>query len=177
MDFNYYDNTKIKEIISRRFLSADNETIKLFPKVLENHHPAWKTIHNEKLFAIFFLSNEESQIIRKIQTKYNIPFPGLYSMNSESPALFHFKNSHFTMIQDLTVKDFRAFSIGQDSSIVIKNFTVDINTENKERIFYTISLAYILSFGEEITTENIYEHLDSLIAYSIKNWRQTAGIS
>ncbi|MHA2033313.1 MAG: hypothetical protein ACW99Q_28410 [Candidatus Kariarchaeaceae archaeon] len=81
-------------------------------------------------------------------------------------------NSRYGIIDHVTVKDMFSFSLGKDCSFILHCFKQIITiSENITQYDYFFDLAYVISFGDEITQQKLLYFLEDLIAYSIKYWR------
>lgn len=171
----HIDSTKIRNIVQRRFVGAPRNYKESFPKVLRQHPPQWVSIANDRILALIFVSKTDLKRISDYRFKNYLPFPGLYTTASNTPSAFKMERSRFVVVENITVKDTVAYSIGTDSSFIIINHCQILTTPEAGTIEYKVPLAYIISFGDNITPETAYDHLDELIAYSVKIWRQSHG--
>jgi len=78
-------------------------------------------------------------------------------------------------MENTIVENTVAYSIGRDSSFIIINHSQILTTPESGTLKYKVPLAYIISFGDNITPDTAYDHLDELIAYSVKLWRHSHG--
>ena len=109
----------------------------------------------------------------EINKEKNIhPFPGLITTDNNIPAAIRLENSRNNIFSRCKVINNISFSIGPDCTVVILDHSQVLKGTDIGDIEYTVSLSYIVSFGNEITYENVYEYLEDLIVYSIKQWRQ-----
>lgn len=169
------DRTKINDILQRRFVVAPDLYKDSFPEILRQHPLDWVSISNDQILALIFVSQADRKRINDYQLKNYLPFPGLYTTRPGTRAIFSMKGCRFSVVKDVTVKNAVAYSIGEDTSFIIINHCQILTTPDADTIQYTIPLAYVISFGDNITPETAYDHLDELIAYSVKFWRQSRG--
>jgi hypothetical protein len=59
--------------------------------------------------------------------------------------------------------------------MIISDYKQSIKTNELGIYSYAIGLAYIISFGNEIVKDNLYDYLDGLVAYSVEKWRVSVG--
>jgi hypothetical protein len=76
------------------------------------------------------------------------------------------------VLQGNFVENLYSISLGPDSTIVLLDHTQTIITKELGQYKYKIDLAYIISFGNEITPTTVYGYVEDVIAYSISSWRQ-----
>lgn len=163
---------KIKKIIERRIITAPIDFQDSFPDVFKGK-VQWFSYSNDKVFLLVFLDSIEMERILEHSIKKYDPFPGLItfepSVNAAIRIMADSKNNFFT---GCTVSEMYSFSIGQDATFIIQDHSQILQTKEIGEINYKVPLAYIISFGENIQKENVYQSLDELIAYSIKVWRE-----
>lgn len=166
---------KIRDIVERRLIRVDHEFKNNFPDVLKADNVLWVSIGNDALISLLFLADNEIERIRSYQAKNFDPFPGLFTTDPKTPAAMRFESSRFGLLQGNTVINSVSFSIGTDTTFVVQDHSQSLETKELGNISYTLPLGYFVSFGEEITLDNVYEYLDELIAYSVKKWRESHG--
>lgn len=120
------------------------------------------------MFAI--LSDAEMLRITTLLGSGINPFPGLITANS-SGAAFGLDKSRNVSIENCKVENMVSIALGKDCSIMVSNHLQSINTIELGQYQYTVELAYIISFGEEINRANMYEFLADLVSYSVTQWR------
>ena len=166
---------KIRDIIKRRLLAVDPDLKKNFPRIFAEPTVQWLSLGDDILFGLIFIDEINKQRINKFKQRNLHPFPGLMTSDSTVPAAFRIEKSRNNVFSGCTVKNSFSFSIGQDSTIVITDHLQVLTGTEVGDIEYKVPLAYVVSFGDEITDENAYEYLEELIAYSIKIWRPSNG--
>jgi len=166
---------KIRDIIERRLIRVDEESRRTFPSVLQSQPTHWISFADEKIFSLFFVTEEEIKRINSFQEKRLNPFPGLVTTDSNLPSAFAFSGSRFGSIIGSTVKNSNSFFAGPDTSFFVADHSQSLNTIEEGEVTYKILLAYFLSFGVEVTPDNVYQNLEELIVYSIKVWRKSHG--
>jgi hypothetical protein len=163
----------IKDIIDRRLTAINAESKAGFPQVLKQRAPSWTSIANEKLIALAFVSPEDIDLSLSRAQEELEPFPGLYTTNNALPAALRFEKTTFSTVQGYSIANIHSFFIGEDSSFVVIDHTQTVLTRERGLLKYTIPLAYFIGFGTEMIPERAYEHLEELIVYSVKTWRET----
>ena len=166
---------RISDIVKRRLLTIDPDLRKSFPKILSEASLHWLSFGDTILFGLIFIDDLNMQRINAFRKRNLDPFPGLITSDKAVPAAFRIEKARNNVFSGCTVKNSFSFSIGQDSTIIITNHSQILEGTEIGDIEYKVPLAYIISFGAEITTENAYEYLEELMAYSIKMWRRHNG--
>jgi len=110
-----------------------------------------------------------------MQSKRYKPFPALIKPNDvPGSSAFRFEKSKNVYIEQNRVKNAYALSLGKDCSIVLRDFFQRTTTKNTFYEYF-VHLAYIVSFGDEINSENYYDYIDDLIAFSVFHWQNMRG--
>ncbi len=161
---------KIKEIIERRISTAPNHLKATFPNVIKGE-VHWISFADDKVFLLAFLGSNEIPKIQELSSKGYDPFPGLITTEPLVSAMMRMENSRNNFVTGCSVSGMYSFSIGQNSTFIIQDHSQILQTKEIGEIHYKVPLAYIISFGENISLENVYQSLDELVTYSIKIWR------
>lgn len=162
---------KIQNIIENRIFKVADSVKKLFPKSIANGTGFFVSFGNEKLHVIIFLDNKErSSFESRIKNKYD-PFPGLITTENGVGAAFRMENSKNAIIENCTVKNSYALSLGSNSSIVLIGHNQEINTNELGVIKYKIDLAFVISFPEDQSLFDLSEAFDDLISYYVSTRR------
>jgi len=161
---------KTTEIL-KRLLETPDEVRYLLPDVFSKQEINIINIITDDYYLVVFLDKKGWELARKFSARKISPFPGLIKPREiTASSNFSMSNSRNNVIENTKVIDNYAFSLGEDSTIIIKNFR-QISTSLELSYDYTISLAYLIIFGDEIIKENYLNYLEDLVAYSIKIWR------
>jgi hypothetical protein len=166
---------KIKDIVRRRLLSLPIGVKAGFPSVLTQEPVSWLSFGDDKLLVLIFIDKADQERIQLYKKRNIQPFPGLITIEKNIAAAIRLENSRNNIFANCSVVNSISFSLGPDCTVVISDHSQILNGTDIGDIEYKIRLAYIVSFGFEITYENVYEYLEDLIAYSIKQWRHTNG--
>jgi hypothetical protein len=172
MDTDYL-NRRVKTIVEERLVKVTPEVKSILPPILQGEIEFF-TFLTARYFALFFVDGTEKERIASLRKKNIQPFP--YLIKPEGTAegsAFRFEKSRFIWIDSCKVENMFCFSLGEDSTIILSNHTQVVNTKELGNYQYLVRLAYIISFGEEITLDNFYGSLEDLIAYSLKSWACT----
>jgi tetratricopeptide (TPR) repeat protein len=166
---------QLKEIIEKRLLKAPQEAKKSFPSVLQSSQVNWTFSDTERFFLLIFFDMAGLKRMKELSNKGYHPFPGFINEKDDpTPSAFRFEKSRNTFIKSCSVENSYALSLGKDSTVIICDLHQSLTTPELGHYQYIVDLAYIISYGDEINRGNLLEHLDSLIAYSIYEWRYKA---
>jgi hypothetical protein len=165
------DNSKITKLIERRIIEVSPEIKKSFPEVVQDE-VRWVAFSDDKLIYLMFLDAKEMERIEEFSEKGFDLFPGFITTNEEISTAIRFTNSKYGFVSGNSVSGMYSFSVGHDSSFVVQGHRQSLKTNEIGEINYTIPLAYVVSFGEDISETNIYKTLEELVSYSIKAWRE-----
>lgn len=147
------------------------------PKVLlEKGQTRFFLLLTDEFLIIDFLDDAEAKRISDLKAKNFFPFPGLIKPNDvKMSAAFRFEKTKYAFLRDCSVNNMFSFSLGKDSTIIIQDHKQLIKTEELKEFSYTIKLAYLISFGDEITQSNIHDVIRDLMLNSFKNWGVELG--
>jgi hypothetical protein len=163
---------KIKDILKRRLLSVVPDIKVGFPSILSEKSLQWLLFGDEHLFGVVFIDDIQKRRITDYEKKRLQPFPGLITTDTTIPAAFRSENARNNIFSGCAVENTTSFSIGSDSTLIIIDHTQLLRQTEVGDIEYRVQLAYIVSFGSEITFENAYDYFEELVAYSVSTWRQ-----
>jgi hypothetical protein len=171
------DADKLKSTIDSCLRAVPKTEYEHLPNVLlEKGHTRFFFLGNDKFLVIDFLDDEEAERIQKLSEKGLFPFPGLIKPEQlKMSAAFAFNSSRNGLVRGCSINNMFSFSMGKDSTVIIQDHRQSIKTEELGDYSYTIKLAYLLSFGEEINFENIYSFVRELILNSYKQWGVNLG--
>lgn len=166
---------KIRDIVERRLIRVDDQLKKNFPDVLNVSNVHWISFGNDSLLSLIFVTENDLDRIRSYETKNFEPFPGLFTTDGEAPAAFFFEKKRFVVARGNKVVDGISFLFGADTTLIVIDHKQELNTKELGKITYTIPLGYFISFGEDVSPDNVYERLDELVAFSVNMWRESRG--
>jgi hypothetical protein len=165
---------KISEIVKRRLIEVDPQTRAGFPPVLHIKNVTWWLIFEDKRFiGLVFVDEAEMARVEDYKNRGLTPFPGLVLATDDRsiPCAFRIDSSKNGVFTKCAVKNQISFSVGKDSTFMVSDHTQSLEKTEAGDLSYNVPLAYIVSYGSEITTNNVCEYLEDLITYSIKAWR------
>jgi hypothetical protein len=84
-------------------------------------------------------------------------------------AAFRFEKTS-AFLQGCRVNNIFSFSLGKDAALIVRDHFQNIKTNELGDYNYTLKLAYLISFGNEITYSNFYEALEKLLKESFRQW-------
>jgi len=160
---------RLNDILKKRLLRFGPEELKSAPSIFLEQDLSW-FIYNTDTYYILALSdvNEQKRIKQLLVKKYH-PFPGLI-VDRDIKAAFRI-NAKNMLFHNCSVENRYSFLLEKDTTMVLWNHTQSITTIEEGPCSYVIGLAYIISFGDEINKNNLYDFLDDLIAYSVEKWK------
>jgi hypothetical protein len=170
-------NTRIDYV---RLRTVIEDCLKQIPKteyvhlpevLLEKGQTRFFILSTDEFIIIDFLDDEEAKRISDLKEKNYFPFPGLIKPKQlKMSAAFQFERAKYAFVQGCSVNNMFSFALGRDSTIIIQNHSQQIKTEELKESIYTIKLAYLISFGDDITQSNIYDVVRDLMLESFRNW-------
>lgn len=164
------DIDEIRTIIHRRISSATSERKKGWPKILRDPEPDWSHHFKNGQFLLYFLDYDLLKLqINFANTRYG-PLPGLIAPSANEPAAMDLDRSKNIDLQSNYFEGVFILRLGEDCTVTVKNHPISINLPQYGSLRYSIPLAFIITMGEEITTHDIPERFDELLAYSLGLW-------
>lgn len=153
-------------------IEAPEEIKKSLPPILSRSDITPFFYDGEFYFILTFVTNGEAKRLKAIVRRLENPFPYLVKPKVvKKPVAIAFNKSRYSLIDHVSVKDMFAFSLGKDCTIILNAFKQAVSIDKNTEYEYTIDLAYLISFGDEITKNNLSKSMEDLIAYSIQHWR------
>lgn len=165
------DPKQIAAVIEKRLVRAPQALKNKFPAVLKQERVSWATISEPEYLMVVFLTLEEEQRVNDFISKQLNPFPGLITTGNEGAAFRIDKSRNMNMRSCKVLNSF-ALSLGPDSTILLEDHSQTITTQGRGPISYGISLAYIVSYGDEINNATLFDYFEGLIVYSTNMWRE-----
>jgi hypothetical protein len=164
-------NQEIQNIVDSRIFKAAHSIKKYFPKSISGGTGFYVNFGNEKLHVIIFLDDSERiPLNERLQNKYD-PFPGLLTTEEKVGAAFRFENSKNCIIEQCTVSNSYALSLGKNSSIILVDHSQEINTQELGVLKYKIDLGFIITFPDDSSPFDLKDAFDDLISYYISTRR------
>lgn len=168
------NRNRLNSILNNLFVNPD--IVKFLPKVLTEPAVHILSILSEKYFLLAFFNESEWAKVKEFRERgLQPPLPSLIRPETDSgPSVFNIEKSKNSLFRNNQVNDLYSFSLGKDSTILLIDHRQSVKSKELT-VDYTIGLAYLVSFGDEITSNNFYDYLEDLIAYSYKEWRSMFG--
>jgi len=160
--------------VLNRLIQVPKEIRNILPELLSKPEVNIMNVLTDDYYLLVFLDPEGWARVTSFTLKRLSPFPGLIKPpDSQVSATINFDRSKNLFFENVHIINNFSFSLGKDSTLILKNHKLTSNIESFGIYDYTIELAYLITFGEEITVDNFYNYLEDLIAYSFKKWRST----
>ncbi len=166
------DLEKVKSVIEKRLIQARPDVKATFPPVLRQGRVLSAIISEPEYLMVMFLTEEEEKRYSECISRQINPFVGLITTGSEK-ATFRVEKARCVTVRSCTVtNNLFSFSLGPDSTIFLEDHHQTIETVDIGEVSYTVPLAYIISYGDDINRTAVHEYLDGLVAYSTNMWRE-----
>ena len=171
------DRAKLTTVVEDCLRKIPKSETDHLPKILlEKGQTRFFVLTTKEFLLISFLDDEEAKRISDLKEKGYFPFPGLIKPDQvQMSAAFRFEKTKYAYVKGCSVNNMFSFSVGKDSTITIQDHKQRMRTEELGEVTYTIKLAYLISFGDEITQSNIYDNLKGLMFESFKQWGVNIG--
>ena len=170
------EQQKIRSIIEKLLVQAPPDVKAAFPPVLRQGRVLSAIISQPEYLIIAFLTAEEEKRFRECVSKQTDPFVGLITTGPER-AVFRVEKARNTSARSCTVTNSFGFSLGPDSTILLEDHHQIVETADIGMVSYTVPLAYIISYGDDIDRETAYDYLEGLIIYSTNMWRENMWLT
>ena len=165
---------KIRSIIKKRLIQAPPDIKAIFPQVLRQSKILSVIISEPEYLIVAFLTAEEEKRFNECVSKQIDPLVGLITTGPEKAA-FRIDKAKCAIARSCSVTNKFSLSLGPDSTIVLENHHQIIQTADIGTVSYTLPLAYIISYGDDIDHATVYEYFEGLIVYSTNMWRESTG--
>jgi hypothetical protein len=167
------NGNKLNLILNKFFINPD--LAKYLPRVLTESEVHILTILSDTYFVLAFFNKTEWAKITEFRKKgLESPLPGLIKPEDSGSSAFSIEKTKNFLFRNNQVSNQYSFSLGTDATSLLIEHRQSIKSDELT-VDYTIGLAYLVSFGEEITSSNFYGYLEDLAAYSLKLWRSESG--
>jgi hypothetical protein len=163
---------KIRSIIEKLLVQAPPDIKTSFPPVLRQGRVLPVIVFQPEYLIVAFLTAEEERRFRECISRETDPFIGLITTGPEGAA-FRVEKARYVTARSCTVANSFGFSLGPDSTILLENHRQIVETDDIGMVSYTVTLAYIISYGDDIDPTTVYEHIEGLIAYSTNMWGES----
>jgi hypothetical protein len=162
----------VAEIIDRRLVRVPPTIREKFPEPARLRPNEWIAYADDAMLAVFFVSGADRDRALANSGQGLDPFPGLITHDKAQKVVWLFNKTRFALLRGCNVAGLISFNFGPDSSAILVNHSMDVPTAELGRVKYTIPLAYLMSFGEITTPENIYQKFEELVSYSVDKWTE-----
>lgn len=166
------ENDVLRKILKIRFKDAPPEIKCCFPKVILEERLKYFLMKSNKYILLIFVDDDDKRRIEEMIEQKRDPFPGLMTYNPSSQFLYKLDGSRNLSLQHCVVSGAFTFLYGADTTVILKNHQQTIDITEWGSFQYTIKLAYLITYGKEITDDNELDIIDELISYSINEWRR-----
>jgi len=163
---------KIRSIITKQLIHAPPDIKAAFPPVLRQSKVLSVIISEPDYLIVVFLTAEEEKRFNECISKQIDPLVGLITTGPEKSA-FRINKSKYAIARSCSVTNKFSLSLGPDSTIVLEDHHQIVHTDDIGTVSYTLPLAYIISYGDDIDQETVYEYLEGLVAYSANIWKES----
>lgn len=170
------DTEKIKAIIEKRLVQAPPNLKATFPPVLRQDRVLSAIISRSECLIVAFLTAEEEKQYSEFVSKQIDPLVGLITTGLEKAA-FRVERAKCVTARSCTVTNSFSLSLGPDSTILIEDHHQVIQEADIGVVSYTVPLAYIVSYGDEINSSTVYAYLESLVVYSTNIWTENIWLT
>jgi hypothetical protein len=167
---------KIKSIIEKRLIQTLPDVKATFPPVLRQGKVLSAIVSHPEYLIVVFLTAEEEKRFKDCLSRQADPLAGLVTTGPEGAA-FRVENARYTTARSCTVTNSFAFSLGPDSTILLEDHHQIIETADTGMVSYTIPLAFIISYGDDIDVTTVCEYLEGLVTYSTNMWRENTWLT
>ncbi|MCJ7632007.1 hypothetical protein MUP77_06390 [Candidatus Bathyarchaeota archaeon] len=156
---------RIRDIVQKFFSSRASFS---FPLSLSRPEDSFFSFSTNSYYVLALVNQDERKRIDNLMRRSFHPFPGLIKPDDViAGTAFKVENARNMLIERCAVKNMFTLSLGKDCTVIITQHTQSINTSELGQYEYTIILAYIVSFGDEININNFHDYLRDTISYSL----------
>ena len=167
---------KIRSIIEKLLIQAPPDVKASFPPVLRQGRVLPVIVFQPKYLIVAFLTAEEERRFRECISRETDPFIGLITTGPERAA-FRVEKARYVTARSCTVTNSFGFSLGPDSTILLEDHRQIVETTDIGMVSYTVPLAYIISYGDDIDPTTVYEHVEGLVIYSTNMWSESVRLT
>ncbi|MEX5558016.1 hypothetical protein Q1J45_10605 [Pseudomonas rhodesiae] len=163
---------EIHEIINKRIIKAPNFIKSEFGFNYKNQKIFIDHFNNTIFVSL--LNPLEIKSLKRRQRRGIPNFPALIT-DEPNTAFFRLENSTKTTLKNISLCNNFALSVGENSSMIIEQLTIELENTDVGNIKYTIDLGFIVRLPEKEGLYSLTETLDDLVVYYIKNAREDAS--
>lgn len=167
----YYPQ-RMYELLKKKISNLLGKKYEYLPKIVQSKELLVMQIITRNYILICLLNDELKRKLDNFRRNGYESFPGLIKqVDSEEKCAYEIANEKNVLFHNVKVNNQYSFSLGENSTIILDNYEQKINLDKLGDVSYTIDLCYIISFGDVITKDTIYDFFDELVTYSINYWR------
>jgi hypothetical protein len=167
----YQHLDSMKKFLAENLLDVSDTKKKALPKILSKPNVSIFTFATKDYLIFSFIDSVERKRIEDLKERRIHPFPFLIRpTNSKGFVFFNLKGVRNFQLGKLALQDGYGFSLGGDCTLVVDEVKQTGEMKDIGKYEYIIDLAYVISFGDEITGKTIPKYLEDLVVYSLKNW-------
>lgn len=163
-------SARLLDIVEGVLLKPEKGPGKGWPQVLKGGSATWFAVPEEAYFMLAVVSAGEVDRIKALRSKGVVPFPGLISPSGFENTAFNLDGRRDVHMRDCEAENVYSFHLGGDATVIVENHRQSLETPELGSYEYRVELAYLLSYGDEITPDSLVEHLEDLVALSISLW-------
>ncbi len=163
-------SARLPDIVEGMLLKPENGPGEGWPEVLKTVSSTWFAVPEEAYFILAVVSEGEVDRIKELRAKGMAPFPGLISPSGIENTAFNLDGQRDVLMRDCEAENVYSFHLGSDAAVIVENHRQSLETPELGSYEYHVELAYLLSYGEEVTPDTVLEHLEDLVALSISLW-------
>ena len=176
MDNETIDQGRIVDILNRGLFQASEESKKLLPVIVAKPNATVFIFQTDAYLMLSIVSSVDKNRLTKLENSEISPFPCLIKPNFVSaPVAFVLDKSKNTLIANCSVEGIFSFSLGRDCTLILQNHKQYVKMKNDSVCNYIIDLAFLISFGEEIKSSNVYDFVRGLVEYYVVNSRPVSS--
>jgi len=169
------DNQKIinaiEDIVERRFLHVSKKVKSFLPEIFHKNDVIWSVFNYNATYILCFFSETNNERVEDFQKRGLGAFPTLITENAEEAGFKILSNVKNTFIHKSITYNRFSFYLEQDTTLIICEYKISVDTTDVGLLEYTIDLAFIVTLGDEITEDNFCDYLEDLIVYYINKKR------
>ena len=162
------DTRRIVDIFNECLFELSANEKKALPSIVSKPSVSLFTFQTDAYLIISLVEPKEKHRLTRLIRKRIPPYPELIKPNFISaPSAFAIEKSKNVLIENCSVQKMFSLSLGKDCTVILINHKQGV-TEKVEGVSeYSIELAFVLSYGNEMNTENVYDFIENLVKYFV----------
>ena len=172
MTNNEIDTSRIEDIVSKYLIGLSAYEKKTLPPIVSKSSARLFTFQTDAYLIVSIIEQREENRLSKLQEKRISPFPELIKPSFISAqAAFALEKSKNVLIENCSVRNMFSLSLGKDCTVILHNHKQSVKDKKIGVSEYTIELAFIVSYGNEIDVHSVYEYVKNLVEYYVNKSR------